>query len=542
MQQLEAELFSQYDQEAAQAQDAADALAAAAAGQAAAADSGADTGGPATTTRDGAPAHTHDHLPQQPSGMGYGAAQGLFAGTNHLQLVPPTPMLQALAKQQRRQQHTAAVEQQHVLGQSGSGSGHHSHEAPTHESSSSHHLHLALELPADEPAAAGLADVAVAASGSSRGLLFSPGGLLLAPEGGHSSPDLHEGDDDSSAQHSPVSNASSSALPAAELLMSRELMDLDLVDDEAPEDQDDGGIFSTAQHTSLGGHHRTGGRRSAGRHADMARISFARFSLGSDTLSPVLAAAAYHHHGEVEQQHQGEDDSSLPAVLEQVDDEDVDVDVDAAAGGEAASVHHNNSPGSSCRSSCGSMPGQQVHAGDSPLQLPAANAAPGGGDDTPTIKWGRSQAAAGCDAAAASGGGAPRPTDADDVCGTIASAGGKSSPATAETAGNLQLPGSAECLSSAKPRRLTFAAAATTSADTLGSSSLLLGTVGHDAAAAAATAVMDTASSFSFSSGEEENGDVVDSAAVQEPLAAAGGPDKLALLRQRFASMKGGCN
>jgi hypothetical protein len=87
--------------------------------------------------------------------------------------------------------------------------------------------------------------------------------------------------------------------------MSTELMDLDLVD---PDEQglggggasdgselDDGGVFAACTRSALRRGHqlpRRSGSGGAGGGVDASRISFARFTLTSAALAPVLAAAA----------------------------------------------------------------------------------------------------------------------------------------------------------------------------------------------------------------------------------------------------------
>jgi hypothetical protein len=386
---------------------------------------------------------------------------------------------QQVAKQQLRQQHLAASQQ----GQA--------HKGVLHPSVPP------LPLP---PLSHSAAAAAAAAGGQNE--VLSP---VLLPEAG-ASPDFD------SPHGSRLSSASSADRPAAELLMSREFMDLDLIDNELDE-LDDGGVFSTQQHT----YGAQAGRGKSPAGAGMARISYARFSLGTDSLSPILAASrqqGFSAGGEAGPTH----GDAVGSVLGRVGEDEGSVG-DSAEGGE------------SWRSfSLGGQP-SQVSQGASSTDLGAEQHP--AGDDTPTLDWSKpaaadnqlreSQAADESHAAAS-----PAVATASAVDASAAK-----SPSTQQPmgAGDPMAPmtaDSAECLSSAKPRRLTFAA---TSVASRSSASLLA--TGNDAP------LLDTASSLSISSGDEA-GDVAESAAaVQQP--ATSGSSTLAALRQRFAdaSMRG---
>jgi hypothetical protein len=429
-------------------------------------------------------AHPYDHAPQPAAAAAdWGhSGPGLFGG-NHLQLVPPTPMLQQqLAKQQLRQQHLAASQQ----GQAHIGALH-----PI--------IPPLLSPPLSHTTAA---SAAAAAAGQNEPL--SP---VLLPEAG-ASPDL------ASPPGSGLSSASSADRPAAELLMSRELMDLDLVDNELDE-LDDGGVFSTQQHT----YGAQAGRGKSPAGAGMERISYARFSLGTDGLSPILAASRQQGFSPYGAAGPTPGDATR-SVLGPVGEDEGSVS-DGAEGGE------------SWRSfSLGGQP-SQMSQGASCTDLGAQQQP--GGDDTCYLSWSKPAAAA---AEASAGNQQCESRTADDshaaaspaaATASAVDASAATSPSTQQTlgAGDPMAPmtaGSTECLSSAKPRRLTFAA---TSVASRSSASLLA--TGSD------TPLLDTASSLS--SGDEA-GDVVESG-VQQP--ATLGSSTLAALRQRFAdaSMRG---
>lgn len=319
--------------------------------------------------------------------------------------------------------------------------------------------------------------------------------VLLLPEAG-TSPEV----DGSPA--SPVSSASSAERPAAELLMSRELMDLDLVGDEEGEELDDGGVFSTAQHSSFRALGPAGRRGRSPGAAEVGRISFARFSLGSDSLSPILAVAAGGG-GSLAGGTTGGAGGDCAPVLEPVGEDS------ASEGGE------------SWRSfSLGGQPSQvsapQGASNDTEL-LGAQQHQPRRDDDTPTVDWGNKQAGVG------DGVGVPPPAGVVDSVDRSPSA---QQPLIADPIAPMSAE-SAECLSSAKPRRLTFAAAACSGGPASRSSTSLLA----DA--------RDTASSLSISSGDDGcdgGADVAESTvAPAAGAAAAGASSALAALRQRFA-------
>jgi len=504
MQQLEGELAPLYEQQVAQAQLAAEAMAAAAAAADAEAAAASATAEHVHHIDGVAPAEYTAHASAAPI-SGYGAsASGLFSGS-HLQLVPPTPMLQQqVAKQQRRLQHRAAEQQAHMGVSSTEASQQH---MPAHQ-----HL-LPLNLSGPLPHQGGAVEVAAAVSrggGSDESLC-----PVLLPEAVNS-PVLQD-----SGPGSPLSTASSSALPAAELLMSRELMDLDLVDDDDAEEEDDGGIFP--QHIMAN----TGQARSPGCGV---RISYARFSLGTDSLSPLLAGAARHQHQAPQQQ----------------DKAGWSQDLGDGGGGAAGAAGAAASASSVCESAEGasaywrglSLSGKGPTAGVSPSSSSHADLDtlhPQDEQDTPKCDWTNTAGAAhhhqqhspGGAASSAGGAGAAAAAAAAAAEG---SESGKSprTVGSGEQHGQLQQPGSAECLSSAKPRRLTFAAAA--SVDSRGSTSML--------APHADTPLLDTGSSFSISSGEDAGDDAQSAAAnpLQQQQAAS---DTMAALRQRFAQMRG---
>lgn len=428
---------------------------------------------------DAASPYSHAPVPSAGAGDWAGrAGPGLFSSGSHLQLIPPTPMLQQqVAKQQRRQQQQQ--QQTRAAGQQGP--------APTAHDSLQQAV-PPLPLPLLPPGQSSAVPPAAAAVPEE--VVVSP--VLLLPEAG-ASPEV----DGSPA--SPVSSASSAEQPAAELLMSRELMDLDLVGDEEGEELDDGGVFSTAQHSSFGALGPAGRRGRSPGGAEVGRISFARFSLGSDSLSPILAVAAGGG-GSLAGGTAGGDGDGCAPVLEPVGEDS------ASEGGE------------SWRSfSLGGQPSQvsapQGASNDTEL-LGAQQQEPRRDDDTPTVDWGNKQAGAG------DGVGVLPPAGVVDSVDRSPSA---QQPLAADPIAPMSAE-SAECLSSAKPRRLTFAAAACTGGPASRSSTSLLA----DA--------RDTASSLSISSGDDScdgGADVAES--TLSPAAAAGASSALAALRQRFA-------
>jgi hypothetical protein len=206
----------------------------------------------------------------------------------------------------------------------------------------------------------------------------------------------------------PASPTGSTELPVGELLMSRELMDLDLVDDDGGlEDEDDGGVFSACRGSALRGAAAVAaaGGQAGGDH--LSRISFARFSLCAGALAPALKAAREGREG---------------AVAEE---------------GEEASLQQQQQRG-------GSLPAAQEESeedeGAQPRQLHDGGEQPG----SPGAAAVAAVVAAGSDGASDSG---------DDDAGAF------SPPEVGPAASADLTPGSAP-LSSAKPRRLTFAAAA----------------------------------------------------------------------------------
>jgi hypothetical protein len=494
MQALEGQLAPQIEQQLRQAQEAAEAEAAAA---------GIMDTSMALASSPSLQAPVTDWAPP-------GGQCGLF-GPGHMQLIPPTPMLQ---QQVARQQHLRQLR---------------AHDAPPPAAAAAvgdHSQHLPpLHIPAvptfNSTAGPGSHAAAAASAGGSGGSEpLSPKGLLLQPEAGSTSPEVR-----SSPQ---CSSASSAERPAAELLMSRELMDLDLVDDEAlGEDWDDGGVFSHQAHAF--GVSPAGGRRgvsTAG--AAMARISYARFSLGTDSLSPLLAAAR----AGVGEENGGSGaacagGSMLPGLEPVGEDSASASDSLLLAGGESwqsCSVVGGPAGSSATSAAEGAVQEQPVSAGDDGFAAgrgsQAAQQPPVAAED-PCAQRG----------SLGSGAASPPPPQPDCVESVSVGAGSASrSPSTAQpAAGHDPLApmsvGSAECMSSAKPRRLTFAAAA--SVGSHGCSSVLQGR-GNDA-----SPLTDTASSLSISSGEDV-GDVVESGVqVQGPPPA--GSNALAALRQRFA-------
>jgi hypothetical protein len=458
---LQAQLSPLFEQQMAQAE--ADAAAAAAAAQAA----DMDAAGP----------QLFGHAPQSAAADGPGhSGHGLFAGSQ-LQLIPPTPMLQQqVVKEQRRQQHRAAELQGHVQ--------------PHSLNSQQLPVPLRLQPPtfsstAAAPAGSGAGGVSAEAGSSGEEPCLSP---VLLPEAGHS-PDF--------ADSPHCSSASSAERPAAELLMSRELMDLDLVDSE-PGELDDGGVFSTQLSTGRG--------RGPQGGADMGRISFARFSLGTDSFMPFLAAgraqaaaaAAAGDGGLMHGAGCSTGGAPLGPVLE-------DTASDSAGG----------APGAESHRSAGTDGAEQQGGSSAAADLQPSKA----GGDTPPLDWGHQ---------------APPPLAGRDHVGQSASGSSAAagvSPSTVQPVGGLDpmapmSVGSAECLSSAKPRRLTFAAAAT--------SHVSHGSVGCE------TPLSDTAGSVGASStaiGEEGNevaeADAASGPQQQQQQVAAS--STLAALRQRFA-------
>jgi hypothetical protein len=194
---------------------------------------------------------------QAPGGLGAagGSSKASLFGGGSLQLVPPTPMLQQLVQ---KQQHGAG--EQH----------------PAQQQQNSHSAAAAAAAAAnDEDLLPGRlsfgGDGALIEPASSSG---SPPIPPAAVEGMVDSPRLHRTFSGSldKACNSPASTVSSKSLPAAALLMSQDIMDLDLVDDDLD-------LFVPKSPAVL-------------RAADPMRLSMLRLSMRTDGLAASVTAAA----------------------------------------------------------------------------------------------------------------------------------------------------------------------------------------------------------------------------------------------------------